>query len=321
MLLNTKPGCTSFEDIKTIGDKICASYHDAAQELGLLIDDHEWDLALLEAGEFAFPQQIRELFSTILTNGNVTDPKILFENHQDKMIEDFRYTYSHKFNMKNEELENCKLIFYVQALDCIEEYLKDNIPKTYLEHNYGPLYSLYTQYKTEIEQKQIILPQIYIPPIITQEERYTRTLQEEITSLNTEQKIAFDKFEFALRHKEPLFIFIDGPAGSGKTYLYNVMIRYCEENNYKCIPTAIIALAALLLRNSNGTTHSTFHLPLDKVFKDTILDITKSSLTGKKILEANVLIIDEIQPVSYLPSSAPATLSRQYAGAPCCMPR
>ena len=45
-----------------------------------------------------------------------------------------------------------------------------------------------------------------------------------ITSLNSEQKHAYDKILQKVFNQEPVAFFVDGPSGSGKTYLYQAIL-------------------------------------------------------------------------------------------------
>ncbi len=58
-------------------------------------------------------------------------------------------------------------------------------------------------------------------------------------------------------------IFIDGPAGSGKTYLYNILMdevkmKYPQQ---QIIATATTGIASTLIPNGK-TMHSTFKIPI-----------------------------------------------------------
>ena len=56
--------------------------------------------------------------------------------------------------------------------------------------------------------------------------------------------------------------FIDGPAGTGKTYLYNCILAEVRSRGQSAIAVAFSGVAAILL--SGGTTaHSRFRIPLE----------------------------------------------------------
>lgn len=74
MLLHTVRGPTSFDGLRTIDGILYSTYREACEKLGLLEDDHHWDLALTEASLFSVPYQIRSLFAIILTACSPSDP-------------------------------------------------------------------------------------------------------------------------------------------------------------------------------------------------------------------------------------------------------
>jgi len=54
---------------------------------------------------------------------------------------------------------------------------------------------------------------------------------------------------------------LDGPAGSGKTYLYNTLIRYLTNKGKNVLAHATTGIASDLLIGG-ATMHSRFKLPL-----------------------------------------------------------
>ena len=55
---------------------------------------------------------------------------------------------------------------------------------------------------------------------------------------------------------------MDGPGGSGKSYLFNTIIRYMNSIDVKMLVVAWTGIAASLLTNGK-TIHTTFYLTLD----------------------------------------------------------
>jgi tRNA A37 threonylcarbamoyladenosine biosynthesis protein TsaE len=81
--------------------------------------------------------------------------------------------------------------------------------------------------------------------------------------LNPLQKDAYDRLICALKdpsEKNRCF-FLNGPAGSGKTFLYNVLIKHAAVLNKVVLPHATIGVATDLFKNGM-TVHMRFNLPL-----------------------------------------------------------
>ena len=72
--------------------------------------------------------------------------------------------------------------------------------------------------------------------------------------------------------------FLDGPAGSGKTFLYNTIILYLQLNKYSVLAHATTGIASDLLIEGM-TMHSRFQLPLT-LDKDSVINMKKSSKRG-----------------------------------------
>ncbi|GFQ84334.1 ATP-dependent DNA helicase [Trichonephila clavata] len=81
-------GPTSFQELKTVNGHVCATFREACQKLNLLENDAHWDISLADASNTGQPQQIRTLYSTILTTCFPANPKDLWEKYKDYMSED-----------------------------------------------------------------------------------------------------------------------------------------------------------------------------------------------------------------------------------------
>ena len=88
LLLHVK-GATSYEDVRTYNDVVHNSFHEACIARGLLEDDREWDRALSEAVLLMMPRQCRQLFVTILTHCQPSEPLVLWDRYKESLSEDF----------------------------------------------------------------------------------------------------------------------------------------------------------------------------------------------------------------------------------------
>jgi hypothetical protein len=88
LLINVR-GPTSFQDLRTVNDQLCATYREACQELNLLENDAHWDTSLADASNTAPLHQICTLFAIILTTCFPSNPTDLWEKYKDSMTEDF----------------------------------------------------------------------------------------------------------------------------------------------------------------------------------------------------------------------------------------
>jgi chromosomal replication initiation ATPase DnaA len=111
---------------------------------------------------------------------------------------------------------------------------------------------------------------------------------ENYQKLNPEQRSAFDTIvESALNHQSKLF-FLNGPAGTGKTYVYNVVCSKLRAEGQIVLCVASSGIAALLLPGGR-TSHSHFKIPLQT--NDTsFCNFSKNSMMADLIRETSVII-------------------------------
>ncbi|MFA6554669.1 MAG: AAA family ATPase [Candidatus Paceibacterota bacterium] len=88
-------------------------------------------------------------------------------------------------------------------------------------------------------------------------------------------------------------VFITGPAGSGKTFVVNEYIRYLKEHD---VPIGITASTGIAATHMGGVTiHSWTGIGIkDRLSLDEIEEIGQKGYVKNKLLEAKVLIIDEV---------------------------
>ncbi|XP_042941237.1 uncharacterized protein LOC122275954 [Carya illinoinensis] len=80
--------------------------------------------------------------------------------------------------------------------------------------------------------------------------------------LNSEQKNAYDLILHTLVSNKAGAFFVDGPAGTGKTFLYRALLAEIRSKNMIVLATASFGVAASILPGGR-TTHSRFKIPLN----------------------------------------------------------
>ena len=75
MLLNVVKGAISFQDLRTINGAVEPTFKAACTSLGLLGNDNEWTMAIIEASYWSSATKIRLLFAVILMYCEVIHPK------------------------------------------------------------------------------------------------------------------------------------------------------------------------------------------------------------------------------------------------------
>lgn len=87
---------------------------------------------------------------------------------------------------------------------------------------------------------------------------YEKKFSDKHSKLNDEQ---MNIFNYIINNNNKLY-FIDGPGGSGKTFLYKALIYYFLSRKKKVLSMAWTGIASILLPKGM-TSHKTFKLPLD----------------------------------------------------------
>ena len=119
LLLLNKRGATSFEDLRTVNDRLHNTFFDAANALGLIDNNDMWISALEEGACINMPTQFRELFAYACVFGTNLNIIELFEQYKYELMEDF--TYRHQ----------CRLI---ECTSCLNELYLD-LRSNFMEHD------------------------------------------------------------------------------------------------------------------------------------------------------------------------------------------
>jgi hypothetical protein len=113
-----------------------------------------------------------------------------------------------------------------------------------------------------------------------------------IQTLNAEQRAGFDLIMNHVEKKVGQVFFVDGPGGTGKTYIYKVLLVKVCSMNLIAIATTTSGIAASIMPDG-CTAHSRFKI-LIKLDNNTMLSFTKQSGTAELLHRAALLIWDEV---------------------------
>ena len=122
-----------------------------------------------------------------------------------------------------------------------------------------------------------------------------KQLFDDMPDLNKEQQAIFDDVVESVVNHSPSFknvFYVDGPAGSGKTFLYRKLIHYLRSKGLIVLIVAVSGIAALLLPGGR-TVHSRFRLPVPLPLEGATANITANSGTAQLLRITSLLIWDE----------------------------
>ena len=278
MLLMVVRGPRSFDDLKNVDGEVCETFHEACLRRGLLEDDGEWEICLRDAAEIQTGSQFRHLFATLLLFCSPAQPNILWMSFRDKICDDLRHRlFEHG---RTNVMQNDIFDF---GLHLIDDILHDS------GHTISDFPSM--------PQPQSNWSDTICNRLISQQMNYdshyeANTAHQYLSSLNDDQRHAFQKIWESIIHKEGKSFFIDGYGGCRKTYLYQVICHAIRAEGIIILYIASTGLACLLLPGGQ-TAHSMFKIPIDTLSGTSTCNIPKESLRADLLRMAEAVIYDE----------------------------
>nr|CAD2195894.1 unnamed protein product [Meloidogyne enterolobii] len=266
LLLNV-PG-KSFEDLRTVNGVVYDTYAKTCLARGLARDDDEWYKCLEEASFFSrkHPQGLRTLFVNILIHCEPKYPGMLWESFKEYLIFDLIRKYP---NYSKNELFNLGLCLIDQGLKDHEKSLKDfcNMPQNIDLINFDE-------------------NEFYDP-----KEEYILA-QNLIYKMNEEQKEIIEKINNILKETDnKKCIFIDGPGGTGKSYVLKTLYHLARSFKKNICNMAYSGIAATQLQKGR-TLHNRFKLPLN-IKKTSTSGIEIKSKEAEEIKNTDIFVWDE----------------------------
>lgn len=261
LLLHVR-GATCFEFLRTVEGVLHPTFKAAAAQRGLLDSDEEWDRCLSEAIVFQMPRQLRNTFAYICCFCQPTNPSDLWTKYSVDMSLDHIRTMSDDAAI-NLALHDINSILQQHGLSCAMIGLPSptgNVPDV-------------QQFDALHEAQEAEL---------------------RIGMLNEKQTDAFGKIINAIDNEDvqDRCFYLDGPGGSGKTFLYTTMMSFIRGRGQIVLPFATTGIAGTLL-NGGRTVHSGFKLPVP-LLENSVSSMRLNSPEATVLRQASLIIIDEI---------------------------
>ncbi|XP_078251661.1 uncharacterized protein LOC144591268 isoform X1 [Rhinoraja longicauda] len=278
LLLHHVKGPVSFDSLRTHDGHILSSFKDVCIERGLLQDDDHWRQTMEDAEKTKLPGAIRDLFVVLLMNDEVNNPRQLWDRFKNSMSENFlekESTLSSHQNIMIDERHHDQALLYIQ--DKLANYNKT------LEYFHLP--------KPRNGRMNIV-----DNPELLHELQYSVPEQQQFVAekepmLNAEQRVVYDHVCGCLDRNVPSMIFIDSPAGTGKTFLTNLILSKVRGKGDVAFAVASSGIAATLMPGGR-TAHSRFKIPIE-VSENTMCNIEKNSYTAQLIRQVRLIVWDE----------------------------
>ena len=245
-----------------------STFREACEKRGLIETDRSIDDCLTEATTFQMPCALWWLFATILVFGEATNIRGLWDKHKDALGEDFSRDNTNTSTVEQMVLRDIRDMLHSMGKD-IRDF---GLPPIC---DMGP---------TSIDMMKEV-----------REEQNVSIDQEHLDifdSLNKEQRAGFDEIIQHVFAKKSQVFFVDGPGGTGKTFLYKALLARVRSKGLIAIATATSGIAASILPGGR-TAHSRFKIPI-KIGDNTMCNFIKQSGTAELLRRASLIIWDEV---------------------------
>ncbi|KAK8940520.1 hypothetical protein KSP39_PZI009962 [Platanthera zijinensis] len=239
-----------------------------SEHYGLLEQDNSLHNCMEDAREFQMPAALRTLFTTILLFCNPTNVRELWNANYASMIEDYVSSSSasdlYVLNKLLREIDN----ILQQHNKCITQF---DLPQM------SAKFQNITNFSILIED-ELSLP-------------VSNTDLISISSLNESQSYIFHIITTAIQQGNGGMFFIDGPAGTGKTFLYKSILAHLRKDGHIVLATASSGIAATLLPGGN-TAHLRFKIPVP-IEAESYCNISKLSALQQLLQQCSAILWDE----------------------------
>jgi hypothetical protein len=279
MLLMVVTGATCFEDLKSYNGVVYGTFKEACQARGLVGDDNEWFKLFEEAIVWATPFQLRHLFMTVLLHCEVTNGAALFDKYWPIMAEDISHRLSLAFANKAYDISELQL--RNQLLDEMSSMFSKNgssLAAFNITHRAMPP-------KKECVNKLLAEEMMYDKTVLHMESQAMQA------QLNNDQRAIYNEIVEAINTGAGGVYFVSGHGGTGKTFLWNTIIKSLRSDNRVVLAVASSGVASLLLPGGR-TGHSRFKIPI-QIDHDTMCSISRGSHHATLIEKANLILWDE----------------------------
>ncbi|XP_065639622.1 uncharacterized protein LOC136072347 [Hydra vulgaris] len=212
LLLLQAKGAKSWEDLRTVNGIVLETFRETCVFNGLLQDDTEWQNTLSEAVLTRMPKQIRHLFSIILTFCEPDDPLHHWNSYKTFMMEDFIH-------------RQVPFILAEQATLLQIEKIINQSGKTLSDYNL-PVVDEFIDFNLENLNDNV-------QQSIDEANRMRPLLN--VNQLNVSNAL---NEQPCVENQHSRLFFMDGPAGSGKTFTYNCLIAEMSSRGVKSATAA-----------------------------------------------------------------------------------
>ena len=252
-------------------------FRSACLARGLLQDDYEWKICLEEARHIETGSKMRSLFVIIIRECFPTKPEELWDSFRWYLCDDLQHFLQHRRSMpdatQDDAMDYGLYLIWKALLSAGLQERDIHLPRASVN-------------RWKDMERNHNLDQIFDPA------EQSRLAESRIPMLNERQRAAFNAIIHSIQNNDPKLYFLNGPAGTGKTFLYNTITHYLRGQGKIVLCVASSGIASQLLLEGR-TAHSQFKIPLE-VNEDSVCNINKQSTLAQLMKSADCIIWDEI---------------------------
>jgi hypothetical protein len=265
---------------------LCETFEEACKRGGYIRRDEEWEIALEEASKYVTaPHALTKLFACIIVGNDPSNTKELWEKFGNLMTLEFlsKEQRGSQDPAVYRNAENKRLMF-------IHKILMESNRDLWKLLKMEPL----DPFVDITDEDNLFLENVNVQASLTEYQRMEGLLNDDQKNVMHAIEDAFDN-----NHPNPHLgkcFFVDGPGGTGKTFLYNCVSHFLMSRGKPVCNMAWSGIAATLLINGR-TVHSVFGLPLHCEKQAFACAISPDSVLGRTLANYDAFIIDEVSMV------------------------
>ena len=279
-LLTVAKGSISFEDLCTVDGVLHPTFRDTCIAHGLLEDDGEWVTCLQDASQMQTGTSLRQLFASLLLFCSPTHPNKLWTQFRDFICDDLAHRIRTRYHIDHPSQDQ----IYDLGLYLLEGILKSSGKSLASFHPMAqPVFNwdLHTG-----------------NALITEQLDYNREEESNIATtmvpqLNPEQKSSYDMVLSAVLSGTGGTFFLNGPGGTGKTFVYRALCHTLRGMGHIVICVASSGIAALLLPGGR-TSHSMLKIPIEGLGPKSFCSIDKEDSRAELLRSTSLIVWDEV---------------------------
>jgi hypothetical protein len=257
-----------------------ATFRDACLGRELLESDQQWHSCLTEAAGIEKGSGMRQLFAVILTESSPANPLELWEQHKEDICDDCAYILVRKFGITTPSPEH----IFSLGLCYLREILRN--AGSDLEKVGLPELTYNFDLNAEANGNRFIQEQLSFDMVPLEEH-----VLDNRPKLNACQREAYDSVIAAVDARRGGLFFLDGPGGTGKTFVENLLLATVRGRGDIALAVASRGIAALLLEGGR-TAHSMFSIPIP-CEHNAVCEVQKEGAKAMLFRSVRLIIWDE----------------------------